>query len=328
MALVLRALYLGDMITGLPALRMLRAALPTYRIVLAAPATAGSLALLAGVVDELTPALELEDLIDAPREAEVAIDLHGNGPGSRNLLQRTGARRIVSYYGGDHVWRAEEHEVARWCRLVAEAFFPGQLRSQWPELAGSLPVPELVPEWAGLTVIHPGAKARSRQWPPARYVQLIGRLAGVGHRVVVTGGPGEQELANDIANQAGVTAATALSLPQLLTLVAHARLVVCGDTGIAHIASVYATPSVVLFGPVSPALWGPPPEGPHRALWPAAPGYRGDPHADVPDAVLLRTSIDDVLAAAELVRTADQTGGCQPKVSQCKKLPAVLKRQV
>ncbi len=303
-ALVLRALYLGDLITGLPALRMLRAALPTHRIVLAAPATAGSLALLAGVVDELTPALELRELTDAPREADVAIDLHGNGPESRDLLQRTGARRIVSYYDGGHLWRADEHEVTRWCRLVAEAFGLDQPWSAWPALAGSLPLPEPNLEWAGLTVVHPGAKARSRQWPPARYVQLVGRLVGAGHRVVVTGGPGEQELANDLANQAGVMAATTLSLPQLLTLVAHARLVVCGDTGIAHIASVYATPLVVLFGPVSPALWGPPPDGPHRTLWPARPGYRGDPHAEVPDPVLLRTSVADVLAAIGLLPTA------------------------
>src|SRR3978361_1276376 len=81
-ALVLRALYLGDMVTGLPALRMLRTALPDHRIVLAAPATAGGLALMAGVVDELTPALELAELTTAPRAAEVAIDLHGNGPQS------------------------------------------------------------------------------------------------------------------------------------------------------------------------------------------------------------------------------------------------------
>ena len=177
-------------------------------------------------------------------------------------------------------------------------------------------MPEQNPEWTGLTVVHPGAKARSRQWPPQRYVELIRRLVEAGHRVVVTGGPGEQELADGIAKQAGVAAQTTLSLPQLLTLVAHARLVVCGDTGIAHVASVYATPSVVLFGPVSPALWGPPVDGPHRALWSAPPDYRADPHADVPDPVLLRTSVDDVLAAVRELATARQTMISEPKVSR------------
>ena len=134
-ALVLRALYLGDMLTGLPALRMLRTALPGRRIVLAAPQAAGSLALMAGVVDELTPALELAELTAAPRGAEVAIDLHGNGRPSRALLERTGAQRIIAYYGGKSAWDADEHEVTRWCRLVAEAY---DVDPPWPRLAGAL----------------------------------------------------------------------------------------------------------------------------------------------------------------------------------------------
>ena len=58
---------------------------------------------------------------------------------------------------------------------------------------------------------------------------------------------------------------------------------------------------MVLFGPVPPSAWGPPPDGPHRVMWPAESGYRADPHGDQPDPVLLRTSVDDVLAAAALV---------------------------
>jgi len=49
------------------------------------------------------------------------------------------------------------------------------------------------------------------------------------------------------------------TLPQLAALVAEASLVVCGGTGIAHLATAVGTPSVVLFGPVPPEHWGPPP---------------------------------------------------------------------
>jgi ADP-heptose:LPS heptosyltransferase len=84
----------------------------------------------------------------------------------------------------------------------------------------------------------------------------------------------------------------------LFGLVAAASLVVAGDTGVAHVASAFGTPSVVLFGPVSPARWGPPARARHRVLWPAPdPGYRGDPHGDEPDPVLLRIEVGDVLAA-------------------------------
>ena len=86
-------------------------------------------------------------------------------------------------------------------------------------------------------------------------------------------------------------------LRDLAALVAAAERVICGDTGIAHLATAFRTPSVVLFGPVSPARWGPPPDRPwHRALW---AGRRGDPHAAVVDPGLLSIEVPDVLAALD-----------------------------
>ena len=111
----------------------------------------------------------------------------------------------------------------------------------------------------------------------------------------MTGGPDEQHLARAIAHDAGVTAAEPMTLDQLLALVAGARLVISGDTGVAHVATNYRTPSVVLFGPVSPAIWGPPPDPRHQVLWHG--DGRGDPHGDEVDPALLRITEDEVLAA-------------------------------
>jgi ADP-heptose:LPS heptosyltransferase len=87
------------------------------------------------------------------------------------------------------------------------------------------------------------------------------------------------------------------TLTELAALVADATMVICGDTGIAHLATAYGTPSVVLFGPVSPRHWGPPPGRPqHQALW---AGYTGDTFADRPDPGLLRITTADVLDAAD-----------------------------
>src|SRR3712207_6850754 len=50
-----------------------------------------------------------------------------------------------------------------------------------------------------------------------------------------------------------------LALAEFAAVVAEAALVVTADTGAGHLASAYGRPSVVLFGPVPPWQWGPPP---------------------------------------------------------------------
>jgi ADP-heptose:LPS heptosyltransferase len=70
------------------------------------------------------------------------------------------------------------------------------------------------------------------------------------------------------------------------------------------VASNYRVPSVVLFGPVSPYVWGPPPHPRHQVLWYG--DGRGDPHGTSPDPALLKISIADVLAAAERALAAEQ----------------------
>jgi ADP-heptose:LPS heptosyltransferase len=138
------------------------------------------------------------------------------------------------------------------------------------DLALSRPASDGVP--VGATVIHAGAKAPERRWPPARFAAVARVLAARGHRVVVTGNAAERPAAARIAAMAGLPATQVLAgttgLGTFAALIAHARLLISGDTGAGHLATAFGTPSVLLFGPVSPAEWGPPPEHPrHQALW-------------------------------------------------------------
>ena len=55
---------------------------------------------------------------------------------------------------------------------------------------------------------------------------------------------------------------------------------------VAHLATAYGTPSVLLFGPTAPSRWGPPADGPHEVLW--CGDGTGDPWGDEPDPALLR----------------------------------------
>jgi len=295
-ALVLRALGLGDVVTGLPALRLLRSALPEHRIVLAAPRHFEPVIRLAGTVDDVVQASGLRPPHDAPPRADVAIDLHGKGPQSHDVLRALEPRRLVAFGLDGHVWAASEHEVARWCRLIGEAF---SVPVGMETVAGTLRAPDVAMP-RGLVIVHPGAGSPARRWPPERFAALAGLLHAVGHDVVVTGGPGEAGLAAAVADAGHVAVRAGISLVELFALVANARLVVSGDTGIAHVASAYGTPSVVLFGPVSPAVWGPPPDPRHQVVWHGdVHRGQGDPHGRQIDPALAAISVREVRAACD-----------------------------
>lgn len=301
---ILRALKLGDFLTAVPAYRALRRAFPRAEITLAAPrALEPLLALLDGVIDRIVDAAPLAPL---PRElhgADIGVNLHGCGPQSHRVLLDARVRRLIAFRNdeipesaGGPRYDAGAHEVERWCRLLAHAGIPADRR----ELDLAVPPIAVPRRIRGATLVHPGASSEARRWPVERWVDVARAEQRLGHAVVVTGGPDEVELARAVANGAGVPSthvyAGRTSLRELAALVAAAGRVVCGDTGVAHLATAYRRPSVVLFGPIAPDVWGPPQRPYHRVLW---NGTTGDPHADRVDPGLLAIPVERVIAALD-----------------------------
>jgi ADP-heptose:LPS heptosyltransferase len=106
----------------------------------------------------------------------------------------------------------------------------------------------------GYLVVHPGASVPARACPPAVVRAIVAALIAAGHRVVVTAGPDEPELAALVGGEpAGHT-----SMAELATLLAGASCVVTGNTGPAHLAAAVGTPVVSLYAPIVPfGQWGP-----------------------------------------------------------------------
>lgn len=300
----LRALGLGDLLTAVPALRALARAFPEHRRVLAAPAALRPLVTLIEPGLELVPAGELEPLPRELRGAEVAVNLHGRGPESHRVLLAADAgseRRL--WFANDAIgesreaprWVADEHERERWCRMLAEQGVPADPG----DLLLEPPSDGEAPAGGRPTVVHPGAASGARRWPAERFAAVARAERRAGRPVVVTGSNAEAELANEVASRAGLPPGAVLAggtdLGTLAGVIAAAGRLVSGDTGVAHLATAVGTPSVVLFGPISPEHWGPPADSRHRALWKGAGA--GDPHGERPDAGLLRIEPGEVIEA-------------------------------
>jgi Glycosyltransferase family 9 (heptosyltransferase) len=302
--LILRALGLGDLLTAAPALRALARAYPDYERVLGAPALLAPLVRCIDPELRVEPVGELEALPASVHGASMAVNLHGRGPQSHRLLRETRPEDFIWFEHpeiGESIgaprWLETEHEVRRWCRLLSQSGVPAD-----PGELDIEPPPGEPPEAAReATLVHPGAASGARRWPAERFAEVALHERRQGRRVVVTGGPGEVELAERIVTRAGLGPESMLAgrtdLADLARAVGAAGRVLCGDTGVAHLATALGTPSVVLFGPTSPELWGPPVErASHRVLW---AGASGDPHGAQPFAGLLELGCEEVIDALE-----------------------------
>ncbi|MEU6666840.1 glycosyltransferase family 9 protein [Streptomyces sp. NPDC046727] len=107
-------------------------------------------------------------------------------------------------------------------------------------------------------VLHPGASAPARAWSPHRCAEAVALLADAGHRVVVTGGPGEQALTRQVSGDVAVDLGGRTGARTLAGVLRMADAVISANTGPAHLAAAVGTPVVSLFAPVVPAeRWAP-----------------------------------------------------------------------
>jgi heptosyltransferase III len=142
-------------------------------------------------------------------------------------------------------------------------------------------VPELVcPRGTGVdapdapyAVIHAAPMFRYKQWTMQGWRDVAAALAARGLRVVPTGGPAEAErrYLDEVWGGAPVTRRDGqLAWPQLAGLLAQARVYVGPDTSVTHLAAAAGCPTVAIYGPTDPRLWGPWPVGGMEQIWAAS----------------------------------------------------------
>lgn len=292
---VFRALQLGDLLCAIPAVRALRGACPEARIALVGLPWARELAMrfsryFDGFVEfpgfpgmpERAPDMSAIPRFfdDVNREGfDLVLQMHGSGELTNPIAVLMGGALVAGFYRPGHYrpdpqrffeWRDDEHEVLRWLRLArslgleergAELEFPiGERdRAEWRSLG--------LGEYA---VLHAGSQLPSRRWPPERFAEVGDELAAEGLRIVLTGSASESKVVESVKcamREPAIDLAGRTTLGTLGAVIAGARVLVCNDTGVSHIAAATRTPSVVVACGSDPKRWAPLDRELHRVLY-------------------------------------------------------------
>lgn len=114
------------------------------------------------------------------------------------------------------------------------------------------------PTTSGRLLVNVSAGKAFRMWPDERFVAVLRRARerDPGLAVLVIGAPDEQERAASIASAGGARHADTPSLRDALALVERSDLVFTPDTSIAHAATAFRRPAVVLYRGDTAIRWG------------------------------------------------------------------------
>jgi len=281
--LALRLDRLGDLITTLPALELLRKALPEARLELAVGSWNEPIARRLPFIDRVR-------VVDAPWSAwgkkasfsgaraalgrdpfDLALDFQGD---LRVLLLMalSGAKLRAGYgdTGGDYLLthRARWDEKRSWYDQnvnLLRALFPevvpeGPIRpynfvtdGDRSEAAGLVHVAK-----RPLVGIHPSAGRSLKEWEAEKFAALADRLSDFA-TVVLTGADSDGSLVERIFQKTATRPAKLLGLSLLTFAAVIERLdaFVTGDTGPMHLSHAVGTPNVAIFGPSDPVRYGP-----------------------------------------------------------------------
>ncbi len=274
--------WLGDTVMAVPPLRALRAARPDARVALVGPWAT----LLAGqgLADVLVPyarswaarlarwdevrALGASEVILLPSSFESALAAwYWRAP--RRVGFDAGGRRAL-LTDAIPMPAPREHQIDEYARVVAR--LDVEVADRVPRLtppaddsAERAAIRRLLDEaGAGrngrpIVGIHLGAAyGPSKLWPAERVVELCRTLAARDEIPLLLGARDSLGVAERLAGETSARSLVGRDRPELLpALLAELDALVCGDTGVGHLAAAVGTPVVALFGPTDPRLSAP-----------------------------------------------------------------------
>lgn len=277
---------IGDVLLTAPLLRSLRKAYPRARI--EALVFAGTDAALAGNPDidaiVVLPARGgLRQILRLWRRYDLAVCTQSSD--RPHLISLWAARRRISVVPrlGEPGYRwkrwlsrrwselpaSDAHTVVQYLRLAEILGIPALMQGSPPRTRDdSTLVRALGADWKQrrYAVLHLAPKFRYKAWTESGWLGLAVWLGSRGLEVMLSGGPEPEELqaAQHLQEQLDSPVvhnlAGQLQLGDLTQLIENAAVYVGPDTSITHLAAMTGTPTIALFGPSKPIVWGPWPQ--------------------------------------------------------------------
>lgn len=279
--LIVPYMWIGDFVRGHTVVRVLKERWPNRPVDLlvnkqVAPLVDYMPGVRAGILSELP-----RGRLAIAHQARLASLMRARNYGTALVMPRTwksalapalaGIPERVGFvgevrFGLLNQWRWGEKKLTRMidqkCALALPPNTP--LPTEWPVPQFRVP-PEEIARWrqanglgtGSAVALGPGSVGSSKRW--TCYAEAAKLLTARGLDVWVIGGPGEKELAAEIVAAAGPKARdlTTGDLRNGVIGMAAASVAVANDSGLMHIAAAVGTPTIGIFGPTSPLLWGP-----------------------------------------------------------------------
>lgn len=160
-------------------------------------------------------------------------------------MARKVARHCLTHNRPDLYDLGEDHVIRRMLKIaspllsIPEAEYPLEFPiSDEAKRAGRETIP------VGSIVVHPGTGGSARPYSVSSWKEIVAALAGRG-KVFVTAGPGEEAVAREVAGEVA-TVVTGLDLEELAGALSGAKVLVCGSTGVLHVAASQQTPTILV----------------------------------------------------------------------------------
>lgn len=285
---VFRALYLGEMLCIIPAIRALRRCYPHATLTLIGlPWQKDFVKKFSHYFDNFIdfpgwPGLPEQD----PRKDDIVrflqqvrgqkfdllLQMHNNGFIANNMCLLWGAkylcglRKSVDAKPNTSLFPIsddDDHEVLRFLKLIDALKIPQQgTELEFPlskDVVSNIKqnLLSLGLEPKRFVCIYPGARDPRKRWSPENFAFIANQLIEQHYTIVLTGSVSEKSLLSTVEKQIGykvinlVEKLGVIGEEELAALIYQSQCLISNDTGLSHIAAALQIPSVIIFSPFS-----------------------------------------------------------------------------